>query len=315
MYNEDLKKRFIREYTTSVHTAKICETTFNACEPYELVWGADLCTKTASELQVVIDNIVGLRVRSQLMRIILLKDYVRWCNEVVGFPDACEGMLEIKVAGIEKIKTQLVSNPLQFQQYLDILFASESELTVDNAYRCFYWMAYAGLTEANALQVQESDVDLENLTIKFNGTEYPIYREALKAFRNCVKESQFMYIHPNYEPIARDRVGGTQLIRGVRAQQTSKSMRVGLSKASRAHEEDTELRLSYKRIWLSGVFYRMYEKELSGREPNFYPLVAEQREGKTYKLDSGRNTNEAKLRQLAGDYMKDYMRWKLAYRM
>lgn len=315
MYNEELKKRFIRDYTTSINTAKICETTFNACEPYELEWGADLCTKTEDELQPVIDNIVGLRVRSQFMRIILLKDYVRWCNEVVGFPKACLGMLDIKVAGVDKVKSQLVSTPLQLQQYLDILFASESELTVDNAYRCFYWMAYAGLTEADALQVQESDVDLENLIIKFNDTEYPIYREALKSFRNCVKESQFMYFHPNYEPVARDRACGTQLIRGLRGQQTSNSMRVNMSKASKLHEDDTNLRLSYKRIWLSGVFYRMHEKELSGMEPNFYPIVAEQRKGKTYKLDSGRNTNEAKLKQLARDYMKDYARWKLAYRM
>lgn len=315
MYNEELKIRFIREYTTSIHTAKVCETTFDACEPYEVEWDADLCTKTAKELQPVIDHIVGLRVRSQLMRIILLKDYVRWCNDVANVPNACNGMFDIKTAGIDKVKTQMVSNPLQLQRYLDVLFTSESEGTVDNAYRCFYWMAYAGLTEEDALQVQESDVDMENLTIKFNGTEYPIYREAIKAFRVCTNESKFMYIHPKYEPIARERVQGKQLIRGVRAQQTSLSMRTAMSKASRDHEEDTNMRLSYKRIWLSGIFYRMYERELSGMEPNFYPIVAEQREGKTYKLDSGRNTNEAKLKQLARDYLNDYMRWKLAYRM
>ena len=36
-------------------------------------------------------------------------------------------------------------------------------------------------------------------------------------------------------------------------------------------------------------------------------------EGKTYKLDRGRNTPEAKRRQLTRDYLEDYERWKLAF--
>ena len=44
-------------------------------------------------------------------------------------------------------------------------------------------------------------------------------------------------------------------------------------------------------------------------------VAAQQMVGKTYKLDSGRNTPEAKKRQLARDYMDDYERWKLAFKI
>ena len=35
--------------------------------------------------------------------------------------------------------------------------------------------------------------------------------------------------------------------------------------------------------------------------------------GKEYKLDSGRNTRDAKKRQIARDYLDNYRRWKLAF--
>ena len=45
MYNEDLKKRFVRDYTGSLNTANVAATVFNAVEKYETEWNADLCTE------------------------------------------------------------------------------------------------------------------------------------------------------------------------------------------------------------------------------------------------------------------------------
>ena len=76
----------------------------------------------------------------------------------------------------------------------------------------------------------------------------------------------------------------------------------------------TDLKLSYYRVWISGVFFRAFENEQMGIEPDFSTVVSQQVEGKTYKLDSGRNTQDAKKRQLVHDYLEDYQRWKLAYK-
>lgn len=59
----------------------------------------------------------------------------------------------------------------------------------------------------------------------------------------------------------------------------------------------------------------MYEKEAAGDTPDFSSIVSEQMSGKTYKLDTGRNTQDAKKRQLVRDYMEDYQRWKLAFKI
>ena len=105
-------------------------------------------------------------------------------------------------------------------------------------------------------------------------------------------------------------------MRGLRATASLKAMRVELSRRSKSKRDDghTDLKLSYYRVWISGVFFRAYENEQMGIEPDFSTVVSKRVEGKTYKLDSGRNTQDAKKRQLVHDYLEDYQRWKLAYK-
>lgn len=315
MYNEELKTKFVRGYTNSISTAEVCQTIFNAFEQYEVEWGADLCTRSTEELQPVVDSLVGFRARSKWMRLIILKDYVKWC---IGMkvPGACDGMLKIETVGLEKVKHQTVASPLHLQRYLDSICEPESEETTDNIYRCFYWLAYGGVAEEDILSIKCSDVDLNNMVVRYNDTEVPIYREALPAFKNCVNLTQFVYKHPNYDKLVyKDRADGDTLVRGIRSAPSIKAMRVELSRRSKAKMDEgkTDLKLSYFRVWISGLFYRMYERERAGMPVDFSAAAAQFMEGKTYKLDRGRNTPEAKKRQLTRDYLEDYERWKLAF--
>lgn len=315
MYNDGLKRQFIQTYTTADSTIKLCESVFNAFEKSEMEWGADLCTRTEAELQPIINKIVGFRVRSKWARLIILKDYVRWCM-AMNIPDAKSDMLNITDIGLEKVKIQTVPNPKSLQKYLDVICSPEHLQTTDNTIRCYFWLAYAGMKEEDIFNVKCNDIDFDNMEIRYDCRDktIPIYKESLKAFRNCVELDGFMYLHPNIpEPKYRPRLDGDLLLRGIRAQFNKKYIRVEMSRRVKERAEDTDLRLSYFRIWISGVFYRAYEAELSGEEVDFSTIAAEQMEGKEYKLDSGRNTIHAKHRQLTRDYEEDYERWKLAW--
>ena len=319
MYNEKLKTRFIREYTKSISRADACVQAFNAIEPFELQWGADFCTKSASELSPVVEQLVGFRVRSRWMRIIIFQKYVKWCisNNV---DNACDGMLHVDSAGLDKVRSQMVSNPIQLQAYLDAVCDQESEQTTDNIYRCFYWMAYSGMDEHDILNVKCQDVDFDNMVIRYDGAEYEIYRVAIPAFRNAATLTEFVYKHPNYPPdkkVIRNRAFGNTLIRGIRSTTTLAAMRVELSRRSKKSIEDglTDKQLSYYRVWLSGLFYSMYQRELAGIPVDFSGAASRFMEGKTYKLDAGRNTPEAKKRAVVNDYMQDYERWKAAFQI
>lgn len=316
MYNEELKTRFVQGYTRSISTAKVCQTVFNAVEKYEVEWNADICTQQTEVLQPVIDEIVGFRARSKWMRIIILKDYVRWCI-AMGVNNSCDGMLNINTVGLEKVRQQTISSPAHLERYLNDICEPADRQTTDNIYRCYYWLAYAGVKEEDILKVKCSDVDFSKMSIKYGDTEVPIYRESVPAFKNCVELEQFVYNHPNYSTeVWKDRAQGDTIVRGLRAKPSLKAMRVELSRRSKTKRDigHTELKLSYYRVWISGVFYRAFENEQMGIQPDFSTVVSQQVEGKVYKLDSGRNTQDAKKRQLAHDYFEDYQRWKLTYK-
>lgn len=316
MYNEELKRQFVRSYTTSINTAKVCESIFNLFEPYECIWNADLCTRSAEDLQPIVDSIVGLRARSRFSRLIMLKDYVKWCISIAKVPNACDGMLQITTVGLDKMRHQTVASPLHLQKYLDTICSPDSDQATDSIYRCYYWLAYGGVAEEDILKIKCSDVDFGNMVVHYNGTEIPIYREALAAFKNCAELTQFVYNHPNYtKKVWKERVDGDTLVRGVRSNLSLYSMRVEISRRAKQHEEKTGLRLSYFRTWISGIFYRAYERELIGETPDFSAVASSKMEGKVYKLESGRNTQESKKRKVVNDYKEDYQRWKLAFKI
>lgn len=127
----------------------------------------------------------------------------------------------------------------------------------------------------------------------------------------------FLYKHPNYtNEVWKDRKPGKAIVRGIGDKETTViSLRSEISKRSAKMQSSkaTQLKLSYFRAWISGVFYRAYENEQIGIDPSFYGFVCIEKEGVKYKLDSGKNTQEAKLRQRARDYAEDYQRWKLTH--
>lgn len=314
MYNEEQKKRFIRDYTGSLSTANVAATIFNETEKYEESWGTDLCTKGVEELQSVVNEITGLRNKSQWMSLTILKEYVKWCL-AMKVPGACDGMLHIEAVGLDKIKKQMVASPLHLQRYLDDIFDKEFEETIDNLYRCYFWMAYGGIDEEDTILVKTEDVDLSQMLIRYKTTSVPIYREAIPAFKNAVTLTNFLYKHPNYtKPIRRDRVPGDTIMRGLKATTKTFTMRTTISKRNISAIEDglTELQLSFYRVRMSGLFYRTYEMERAGIPVTFSEAALRVMDGKTYAL-SGREKIIHKQNRIERDYFDDYQRWKLAF--
>lgn len=320
MYNTEVKRSFLDAFVANSGRKNAAETMFNALEPYETEWGADICTRSKEEAQPVVSEIVGFRTNSKKLRLTILREYVKWCMDN-GIEGACDGVLQIEELGLAKLKRQMVANPMHLQRYLDCICDKESEETVDCIYRCFYWLAYGGMNEKDVLSVVVSDVDLTEMVVNFQGVKYPIYREAIHAFRNCIELSQFRYKHPNYGAVVyKDRASGNMLLRGISETKSLTAVRVEMSRraknpkyGSTTNDTSLDLKLSFYRVGLSGLFYRAYEAERAGTAPDFMEAAQSFMEGKSYKLDSGRNLIGAKQRQLASDYLEDYNRWKEAY--
>lgn len=309
MFNKLLKREFITWYATDRVTMSKCINLFNRTEKYELQWGADLCTRTAEELKPMISEVAGIRSQNKDIWLTILKNYVEWCIQQ-RVPGAQNGMLSVTNDSLERMRRHTVANPVHLQKYLDSLYEPESSEQVDNTHRCYFWLAYMGVPAEDALQVKGSNVDFETMTLHWKGEDYPLYRESLPAFKNCVMLTSFLHDHKIYK-VAKERIPGEEILRGF---QSIKSLKSFIPRISTDTKKNEEIRLNYYRAWISGVFYRMYQNELAGTPPNFEPIVSSKMEGKEYKTFK-KGYLESKKKTTAKDYLRDYNRWKLAHKM
>lgn len=309
MYNADLKNQFIQSYTKSEKTSKLCETLFNSMEPYEITWDSDLCTVDTQTLINAISKISGVRKRTQTSVLGIFKAYVKWCidNNIDG---ACDGLLQVRDIGEEVLRSKMVWSPRDLQSYLDSIFEHESELTVDNTYRCFYWLAYGGMSEDDILLVKTTDVDLINRRVIWRGDVYPIYEEALQCFRNCALLNEFV-LKRNYITSV-PRIDGRILIRGTKGELSTKSLRTILSrKISAGFSNTTDIRLTYYRAWLSGLFYRLSILEKSDFQLTNDVLLNVIQKNASLAEKIGSPTDTKTLKFLS-EIKRDYENWKRA---
>jgi len=324
MYNAELKEQFVAAYSKDESKRKTLYVMFEALGKCETKIGKDICQMNEEELNQALSEVIGYRYRSKNTRSSSLRAYIQWCvdNHVDG---ATLTIMDVDFGniGLDKMRRQSVASPQHLQRYLDSIFEKESEETVDVIYRCFFWLAYMGIMkEEDALAVDVSDVDFGDMAIHFKGKDYPFYREAIPAIKKCATLESFRYIHPNYDPVAKERAPGTKLLRGSKDTPSLQVFRNTICKkekerkflpADMKEDKSLNLSLSFDRVWLSGRFFSMLENERSGMSVDFTYLAEEFMEGKEYNLSSGRNLIGAKKRWIANDYLRDYERWKLAY--
>lgn len=315
MYNTEQKENYIKEKISSESYAKLVRGIFEACSKFEYALDKDLCLMDEEDLPEVLDSVLGIRGSSQCGRIIILRDYIRWCA-ASGVDGVKKSIFNIRISGANKIRQTMVATPLHLQNCLDKIFAKESSGTIDCTYRCYYWLAYAGVEEADILGIKKYDIDFKSQTIRTGGKEFILYRESIPAFLEAVNSSEFMYEHPRYKvPSVRERCDGDEIMRGFSVTPSTMAMRVELSRRNKKCIDAglTDVTLSYSRVRLSGLFYRMYYNEISGIPVDFDPFVSDLVEGKDYKLPSKYSTMKTKQKQIKNDYEQDYERWKSAF--
>lgn len=317
MYNEERKQSYIDSKSRTYSSIQMRKSVFKQTEKYEIEFNKDICEFNNSEITILLNNMFGIRSRSRTWSLTILKDYIRWCI-ISNIPNTNQSLLSAQTIGSDKIKETMVSCPTHLQKCLDILFDKEDEDTVDCIYRCYCWMAFSGISEDDVLKVKSNDIDFIRQNIIVNGKNYPLYRDGIKSFINASRLTEFIYKNAAYsKKITVNRVPGDELIRGIRAVPSLQTIRTEISRTNKnaidAGKEKNIVKLSYYRLWLSGIFYREYDNERSGYNVDFEKYAKEFVSGKTYKLDSCRSSIDNKSRQIYNEYLNDYECWKAAF--
>lgn len=305
MYNEGLKLCFINDYTQKESVRELCLYTFNSIQRYEEKLATDICAIREDDLMEILEDISGIQSNS---RVRVIRAYVKWCLEH-NIENACDDLLKIDFEPLEKIRTRMVSNPLHLQMVLDEIFDAESAMSIDNVYRCYCWLAFMGVPESEAITIPADDVDLENLTVSSGRQKYRIYPESLPAFRNCKLSDSFIVADTE-----KKRYASNNILRGIKSPFKAVTLRSAITKRKKraTTEEFTPKEISYSWLWLSGVFYRMYESERAGIKPDFGPLAVMHMENRNFYPEKN-SLMRKRVNEFSKNFLRRYQLWKKVY--
>jgi hypothetical protein len=213
---------------------------------------------------------------------------------------------------ILKIRSQFVTSPYHLQVVLNRIYKSDEFPTIDCIYRTYFWLAFAGILEEDAVFVTANDVNLETLTI--NG-KFPIYSEGVAAIKNACEQKWFdvrRYNWPNPQITPRYD-GSDNILRGVQSDNKSElTVRsIICRKIAAINKRGENINITYNRVKMSGGFYRAYEREKAGLKYDFNDLVEDR-----IKTFNDYSTSIASRRNhLRGAFMRDYLDWKDAFNL
>lgn len=340
MLNRVQKADFIDERygTASLSTRKFASSVLTAMHPYELDWGTDFSEQPADVLQKAVNDIIGIRQQSGEHVLKVLQEYVRWRKEIE--PDSTgDGIFDVYIDTVNKMRERMVSSPLHLQRIMDDVFDKTRENSSDCVYRAFLWMGFSGIRADDTICVTSDEVDLQLMEIRHNGETYPIYRESVPVFIRVCTLTEFTdhkMIRGKSTPCVTERAPGNTIMRmseNFLSRQGSRDplrstirprLARKLSDAQRRNDErnpNEKLNLNYDisfdRVYLSGVFYRMYEAERAGAVPDFteqaeMQIRSRKANGKTYKESPHNNERKVVLR-IARELAADYEAWKKAF--
>lgn len=333
MLNTDQRRYIEDKYqVSSQKTRNIVESWLERFSINEAEWGGDFTLQPREVLQPILNSIPAYRYDYAKAQLAELVSYAKWRKE--NDLPCGTGIFELVVDTAYSIRECMVSSPAHLERVLSTIFEPSNLPTLDVIYRVFLWSAFIGLQDNDAVALRTSDIDISNGTIRVGDKYYQMYDEAIKDFRRAIQPGDF------YE-VSRSRIRGVSkkfaradgdlIMRGKKVSGSTQepfalkdTIRSRLSRVLKNAKQkdgdkypDIPYDLSYQKAYLSGIFYRMLERDLEGSSIDFKELATEDVErkeamGKSYSTSKS-FTRQTIINRIAKGYETDYQNWKRSF--
>lgn len=328
MYNPKLKKKFMKYYTVlnsdSPTMLQRAQQAMERIAKYEESWNEDICVhKNIDDLQEVFDNFSGNSSSYSNGQLSPLREYCKWCF-AIGEAKTKPEFLNIKKRTPHKMTMNTVGSPLELQMHLNKCFDPDTKENIHIVYRSYFWLAFIGFTQSEAFKITIDEVDLENLVIIHGDLKLPIYKEGFPTLKKCKELTEFIIENANYKKGERreSRMPGNLLLRGCK-QNPGKHLNTECSRnqIGKASDDETDVRLNYKTVWHSGIFYWMLQQEQIGIKPDFTNIAirkwADSRSNQSRGLETEFNPDNLNhltyVNNARRALERDYKTWKKAH--
>lgn len=292
-FNEDLKLKFLNGSDVPSGIRLGSRGIFFQTAEEERLLGKDLSEWTNEKIKSFMPQVLSYSSFTFSNQINALNHYLRFCD-----PNR-EPIKKEEIDICQTIRNNLFSGPEALNKRFNLIFDSESKNSPDNIYRCFLWLIFMGFQAEDIFDIEESDIDIKNKTINYDGIMHKIPDVAIMAFKKCISLDYFT-MYTRY-PYNRERIQGTKFFRMYsEIKDVKKYFYFTLHKISdrfleKGFSVDTNI------IRRSGAYYRLYEREKQGIEPNYLRTYLEYNNGSNNKAI------------LISKCRTDYKNWRMAF--
>lgn len=320
MYNEDLKSKFITHQlnlsTGNIDTTKAYYINlFNRIEPYESNLEKDLSDMNEEEVSSLLCDFLSGSKNYQNSVFSFLKIYYDWAiNErySINIENPIARLTIDKIDTSSSYKNLMVKDENELRCILDEQFEPEGKETIDNLYRCIIHLLFAGIYTDEIIYVKEEDLDKVRRIIKTKHGEIKISDYLYRILTNYLEMQSFCRV------VSMNKIRQDQIVRtGFLIENTVKKekkiqpgyrekFKKSISSILSQKLVGASKELKQKNIVTSGIFCRMYGKELQTNEIDM-----------TEYLDLKRNTvmaieNPERVLRLG---KQEYLTWKRAFEL
>lgn len=280
MFNQEQKNRFLERQMASSDSSQtekyhdMLVNYFNRLEPFEDDKNKDFAQMNKEEIYEILGKFLTGGKTYQKLTLSILTEYLRWAiennlsflreNVLVGFD----------IYGIDLTDTYANTflkdeNDLIFQ--LDIVLSPINMDTIDNMYRCYLHLLFAGITPNEAIMLKEENIDCVNKKIKIEDRTIVISDYLLNLIKYILDMQEFTAIGVSKS--------GKEFQRKMPIVRTGFLLENSVSNSEKAQKS---YRMKMKNIWgvtlsnkmakctkdinqtnilMSGIYFRIFENE------------------------------------------------------
>lgn len=322
MFNDEHKNRFLRSVTESEAVYNYYKRLFMLSESYEILFNKDLSEFNDEEMERFYSEKSRMRRSGNVTLQSSIRKYLEYSNNN-GFDVVCNMQrIFCDTAGnVQKMRDRMAFNPKHMNSYMDAVFGDVDNRTAGIRLRCLLWLAFFGMDYSDAISVENSDIDLSHKTITKNGHSYYMCDESITAFYLAMSLTEFVVINPLIPEkcTTNERHKCDLVLRGTKKPSSENKPDGGvrdikqevnrkISKAKAAGLVSS--RITYDTAKLSGLFYSMYVRELSGIQPSFKIVAISDLEKKESFRNKTQLQKDKKIGEVIHNYELDYELWK-----
>jgi len=317
LFNPIQKNEFIEDFLSKSETKNIekreieIEKFFNRLEEVESDLEKDFSLFDYEEIILALSVICRRGARYQKTILSQLRQYLEWCIDKGYSLDNENRLIGLTIYDIDlslSYKMGMIKDEEHLVKLLNMELNSLEEDTIDNMYRCLLHLVFNGLTFDEALNLKQDMVDLKNELINLPQRTINISDVCCHIIK-YVTNMDYYSSNVGYDSQREFKIVKTGYVLE-RTTANRESMKKSIIPVISNHFRNIKKEMGHKisitlfGLHLSGILYRIYQKEQNNEKLDFNEYVGQ-------NLNS--NINIATPQQVIDNGLVEYSAWKKAF--